>query len=294
MSISRANQSGISIGTSATKTKSLAQNSGLPGPVQSLTATATGNKTATLSWSAPTISGVSSVTSYSVSGGGSITVTGTSASITNLTANTSYTFTVTAVNSLGSGKSVSATPITTFNFNEASGGTETTVTNYNGTGQTWKVHTFSSNGTLNITRSSQPFRYLICGGGSGAGSEFGSATYGGNVSESSSWSPSTGSHSVVRGNGGAGCTRPGDWTTACTGSPGGASSLSGISASGGTTSNTGLSNKTSNISGSNYLYGSNSYTGGYGSNGDKGGYQYHPEYGTAGTIGVVIVSYRIA
>ena len=50
-------------------------------------------------------------------------------------------------------------------FNEATGGTVTEVDNYNGTGQKWRIHEFTSNGSLNITKDKQPFRVLVVGGG---------------------------------------------------------------------------------------------------------------------------------
>ena len=54
-------------------------------------------------------------------------------------------------------------------YNSASGGTEATIPNYNGTGETWKTHTFTSNGTLTVTGSYgvYPLRVLLVGGGSG-------------------------------------------------------------------------------------------------------------------------------
>ena len=52
-------------------------------------------------------------------------------------------------------------------WNEASGGTETTVSDYNGTGETWRVHTFTSSGTLTVNRATQPFRVLLVAGGGG-------------------------------------------------------------------------------------------------------------------------------
>lgn len=54
-------------------------------------------------------------------------------------------------------------------FNIASGGTESTVTNYNGTGETWKIHSFTDSGTLTVSVAIFPFRYLLCAGGGGGG-----------------------------------------------------------------------------------------------------------------------------
>ena len=54
-------------------------------------------------------------------------------------------------------------------FNLATGGTETTVTNYNGTGEIWKVHTFTTNGTLSVVTGIDPFRVLAVAGGGPSG-----------------------------------------------------------------------------------------------------------------------------
>jgi hypothetical protein len=77
----------------------------LPGVVTSVTATA-GTGQATVSWGAPLTSGGSSVSGYTVTaspGGATATATGTSATVTGLTSGTSYTFTVTANNAVGTG-----------------------------------------------------------------------------------------------------------------------------------------------------------------------------------------------
>ena len=68
-------------------------------------------------------------------------------------------------------------------YNEASGGTETIVYDYNGTGERWKVHTFESNGILEITESPQTFSTLIVAGGNGANYVVGIPANGGEVIE---------------------------------------------------------------------------------------------------------------
>lgn len=50
-------------------------------------------------------------------------------------------------------------------FNAATGGLVTDVPNYNGTGETWRVHTFTSSGTLTVTSAPRPFRTLVVAGG---------------------------------------------------------------------------------------------------------------------------------
>lgn len=57
-------------------------------------------------------------------------------------------------------------------YNSASGGTESTVSNYNGTGETWKVHTFESSGTLTVNKSISTFRVLVVAGGGSGGNGF--------------------------------------------------------------------------------------------------------------------------
>ena len=80
-----------------------------PAAPQGLTATP-GTGTAALSWSAPAWNGGSAVTGYTatVSGGGTCTVTGTSASCSGVPAG-SRTFTVTATNTTGTGPAVTTT-----------------------------------------------------------------------------------------------------------------------------------------------------------------------------------------
>ena len=88
-----------------------------PGAPQSIIASP-GNATATVSWSAPSSNGGAAITSYTVtSSPGSFTCTTgtTSCAVSGLTNGTSYTFSVTAHNSIGNGSagsSGSATPST--------------------------------------------------------------------------------------------------------------------------------------------------------------------------------------
>ncbi|HEU5384816.1 MAG TPA: fibronectin type III domain-containing protein [Streptosporangiaceae bacterium] len=85
-----------------------------PGAPSGLTAAA-GDAQVSLSWQAPSADGGAAITSYNVYQGGrkAATVTGTGATVKNLSDGTTYAFTVTAVNQAGEGpasRAVSATP----------------------------------------------------------------------------------------------------------------------------------------------------------------------------------------
>ena len=87
-------------------------------------------------------------------------------------------------------------------FNEATGGTVTEIANYNGSGELWRVHTFTSSGSLVVSSDADPngFRVYALGGG-GAGGAGGGG--GGGVQDGSFTIPS-GSHTITIGAGGAG------------------------------------------------------------------------------------------
>jgi hypothetical protein len=96
---------------------------GAPGAPSITTATATGSTTATVTFTAPTLTGGSDITKYTVASvSGNITKTATTAgtvTVDGLTAGTSYTFTVTATNAAGftsvkSAPSGTVTPVKTY------------------------------------------------------------------------------------------------------------------------------------------------------------------------------------
>ena len=85
----------------------------MPAAPTGLTATA-GNGQASFTWSAPSSDGGAAITTYTVtcSPSGSVTVSGTSATITGLTNGTTYTCSVAATNSAGTGASSSSVTVT--------------------------------------------------------------------------------------------------------------------------------------------------------------------------------------
>ena len=95
-------------------------------------------------------------------------------------------------------------------FNDATGGTEATITNYNGSGETWKTHTFlSGTSTLNVSMALQPFRVLVVGGGGkgGFGVTGGGGGGGAGGVVDTTIAVSAGAHSVTVGGGGSGGRR---------------------------------------------------------------------------------------
>ena len=226
-----------------------------------------------------------------------------SAKISTTTPFADYQFKVQAKNQQGLSEWSMNSAAAQFNYNKATGGTITTNDNYNGTGEKWQIHTFKSNGTFTVTENPQPFRYMVVAGGSGGSTEYGAKTYGGQAVWTNDGTLAVGPHTVTIGNGANGAVRPGDWTTAATGGPGGATKLGTIQANGsGTNSGITPRNVTSNISGANVVYGSDN-----GSNrnnessflpgeaGQKAGAHNTPigPNGRRGTNGIVVVAFRI-
>lgn len=296
MSISRARRSGIQTSTSPLRPRSVTEGSGLPSTVQNLSASlVTGvNSQATLSWSAPAIAGDSAITGYVVStnpAGGSASVVGTSASVSSLSPGTQYTFTVSASNAVGRGTGGNVSASTT-NWNEATGGTTiTNVSNYNGSGETWRVHRFNSPGTFAIQNSANAFRYLVVGGGGGAGNG-GQHGGGGNIVSGSS--PFSTGNYVVNAVGAAG--GGGDPN----GGPGGNTTWHNFSAPGGngaiftpivTPGSPCTGGTSSDITGSAVTYGAcgSLALGNAGSGGQSQGFSYK----LPGQAGAVFISYRV-
>lgn len=119
--------------------------------------------------------------------------------------------------------------------NLASGGTTVDVTNYNGTGQTWRVHTFTAGDTLTVTRSVSPFTILVCGAGTAGGTGYivngggsaGAGGAGGNYLYDAAASLPVAAHAVTVGTNGAASTLGASYSSA-SGAAGGAANSAGV------------------------------------------------------------------
>lgn len=191
-------------------------------------------------------------------------------------------------------------------WNAATGGTESTVTNYNGTGETWRVHTFNAGGTFTVLKAAQTFSALVCGGGAGGGGSNNAAHGsggGGGVASKTTRTLLTQAYTVVVGAGGGGGAPNG-----ADGGVGGASSFDGVShtsgpggvsAGGGAVGGSGGSSLTDTISGTSTLYGQNApdvNSGGLasGPGGGGRGALVGTNTGSPGQTGRVVIAYRIA
>ena len=169
------------------------------------------------------------------------------------------------------------------NFNVATGGSVTDISNYNGTGQTWRLHQFHGNGTFTVQRSTMPFRVHVGAGNMGGSSSgccggcCGPGNFGQNIVKDNV-NISVGSHSVTVGGGGGG----GPWSAsgAIGGYRGGSSSLGGVMSANGNSSYSWVS---SNITGSTKKLGYQTW---WGNCGDHHG-------GQPGIAGRVYIAYQI-
>jgi len=199
MSIRRSNGLFISSSEVVRSIEKIANMAGVPSaPVLTVDA-GTGN----LSWTAATGSGGATL-GYAVTvdpPGPTVTISGTSATVTGYTPGLTYTFTVMAINNSGVG--VPSVPKTiTIAFNAATGGTTSDIANYQGSGQTWRLHTFTSSGTLTVTSAFLPFNILLVANGNGGGGTSGGAAgggAGGRVLNSAGVALASGALSVVIG-----------------------------------------------------------------------------------------------
>ena len=181
-------------------------------------------------------------------------------------------------------------------WNEATGGTLTVVQNYNGTGETWNVHTFTANGDFVVSRASKDFEVCYVGGGGGGcnGGGGGGNSGGGGKGARLAMPIAAGTYPIVIGGGGSG----GDVND---GGDGGATTCFGLTGAGGTAGHSwgtgygGMAIQDS-IRGVLDWYGHNpgprAYTVvGYGGGGGGGAESGNWGYGGAG--GAVVVAYRV-
>ena len=187
--------------------------------------------------------------------------------------------------------------------NKATGGNVTDVPNYNGTGETWRVHEFTGNGTFSVEVAIDPFRVGMIGGGNGAvgnvlnqdpqGPEGRSAVW----QEWASVALTSQDYSVVVGSGGGGSS-PAHGAPGSASSPSSAFGLTGPS-NGGPGGGRNGTPKSSNITGTSKTYGplcagrSNGATPGSQPGQGGGGCSVELCGGASGYRGVVIVAYKI-
>ena len=86
-------------------------------------------------------------------------------------------------------------------FNNATGGVVDEVPDWNGSGQTWRIHTFTANETFRVLQGDFPFRVLAVGGGfyGGIGDSDQYGGGGGGVTDQTSVTFNRGDHPVVVG-----------------------------------------------------------------------------------------------
>jgi len=176
----------------------------------------------TLSWSAGDVGSAGPTLGYGIEvepRGPIVTVNspdptvGGTATLSNIQPDIEYTFKVYGVNQAGRGEAATLTK--TFIYNIATGGSVKDVSNYNGSGQKWRVHTFTGNGTFNVEVAAQPFRALVVagGGGGGYGGQYalaGGGGGGGGMIENTAVSIGVGAHPVTVGAGKSGKNNGGD------------------------------------------------------------------------------------
>ena len=150
-------------------------------------------------------------------------------------------------------------------FNSATGGTVTEIADYNGTGELWRVHTFTSNGSLEVVDSQQPFRvFLIGAGNNGGNGHYHSGPAGGaggKVISNDAQTLTAGALSVTIGasNGAASSLGALTTTTGAASGAAGAGTHYDVKRPGGA----GGTGVTTNISGASVIYGGGGGGGGY-------------------------------
>lgn len=168
-----------------------------------------------LSWSAPSDTGGGTISGYQIKRDGSVIVadtgsTGTTYSATGLSANTSYTFNVAAINEKGAGADGNTPSLSTAANMVASGGTISTAGGY-------RQHVFTATSAFVVSANTGSITYDVIavggGGGSGSGAEWclGGAG-GGAVVTTTGEAGVVESRTVTIGAGGGGVSDGGDTT----------------------------------------------------------------------------------
>ena len=115
-----------------------------------------------------------------------------------------YVVSIYGVNAAGKGQPASTFPFQ-LNYNSATGGNETVVDDYNGTGEQWMTHAFIADETFEVTSSPTPFRILVVGSGGRGGfcnnGLRGGGGGAGRMIEDNAFDIAGGSHPVVVGDG---------------------------------------------------------------------------------------------
>lgn len=209
------------------------------------------------------------VTSDDPAVGGQVRIVGPSVGV-------QYVVSIFGVNRAGKGKEADIGPFVV-PFNEATGGSTKIEENYNGTGEDWRVHSFTSNGTFTVTSDAYDFRVLLVGGGECSNSGSGNGGFGGVVYENLSETLLAGDYSVIVGSGGG----------RNSGNAGGPSHLGDLMAAGGNRDtgtgnpggnawgNAGSTGTSSNITGTSLVY----------ADGGGAGGRFNSGYGTQGAVG---------
>ena len=182
---------------------------GAPGTLSLGSATAS---TIALTWSAPSDTGGGTISGYRIKRDGSVIVadtssTGTTYTATGLSAATSYSFTVAAINEKGTGADGNTPSLSTLAIPvySASGAAQDTTYTYGG--QTYRMLRWTSSGSLTISAnaaSTQAEVTVVAGGGGGSCFGGNGTGGGGGVRQLTGQTLTVGTSSITIGGGGSG------------------------------------------------------------------------------------------
>ena len=185
------------VGDGAAQTWPLVKLPSVPAAPTIGTAAGSGATTATVEFT-PSSDNGSTITSYTaVSSPGGLTGTGSTSpvTVTGLTTDTTYTFTVYATNAVGNGAASAASNSATPVAPSAGGGTVT----YDGA---YTIRTFTSSGTLTIAGGTVVCDVLVVGGGGPGGYMYGQGGGGGGMIYRTAQNLAPGSYAIGIGAGG--------------------------------------------------------------------------------------------